>query len=133
MNFDSKELNFDDAEFQLDQETSDSHEDSADILTQTLWDQVESNDKFALQILKTFCSRAHHYNRIPLAECEKHQNSLYFHERKYILNSNYLHLQIIQLAHDSTADDHSERVKCYKLVSQTYWWLNIYKYIQCFV
>ena len=36
MNFDSEEFNPDDAEFQLNQETSDSHENSADTLIQTL-------------------------------------------------------------------------------------------------
>ena len=53
MNLDPEEPNPDDAEPQLDQETSDPHEDSADTPTQTLWDQAESNDKFAPQILKT--------------------------------------------------------------------------------
>ena len=120
MDLDPEESNPDDAELQLNQETSDPHEDSADTLTQTLWDQAESNDKFALQILETLCSEAHHHNRIPLAECEECQNSLYFCGRKYVPNSNCLCLQIIQLAHDSTADDHSERVKCYKLISWAY-------------
>ena len=72
MNFDSEESNPDDAEPQLNQETSDSHENPADIPTQTLWDQAESNDKFAPQILKTLHSRACHYNKISLIECEKH-------------------------------------------------------------
>ena len=71
MDLDSEESNSDDAEFQLDQKTSNSHEDFADTLTQTLWDQAESNDKFASQILKTLCSRVHHHNRILLAECEE--------------------------------------------------------------
>ena len=47
MDFDPEESNPDDAESQLNQETSDSYEDSADTSTQTLWDQAESNDKFA--------------------------------------------------------------------------------------
>ena len=53
MDLDPEESNPDDAEPQLDQETSDFHEDPADTPTQTLWDQAESNDKFTLQILKT--------------------------------------------------------------------------------
>ena len=48
MNLDSKEFNFDDAEFQLNQKTLNSYKNSTDILIQTLWDQIESNDKFAL-------------------------------------------------------------------------------------
>ena len=72
MDLDPEEPNPDDAEPQLDQETPDPHEDPADTPTQTLWDQAESNDKFALQILKTLCSEACHHNRIPLTECEEH-------------------------------------------------------------
>ncbi len=34
---------------------------------------------------------------------------------------------------DQSINDHSERAKSYKLISQVYWWLNIYKYVQCFV
>ena len=117
MNLDSEEFNPDDAEPQLDQETSDFYENSADTSTQTLWDQIESNDKFALQILKTLCSEAYHHNRIPLTKCEECQNFLYFCRRKYILNSNCLYLQIIQLAHDNTADNHSKKIKYYKLIS----------------
>ena len=74
------------------------------------------------------------YNsRISLTECENQVNSLYFYRRKYVSNSNCLRLQIIQLARNSVADEHSERAKCYNLVSHVYWWLNIYKYIQCFI
>ncbi len=50
-----------------------------------------------------------------------------------MLNSDKLRLRIIQLAHDSVVDDHSERAKSYELISWVYWWSNIYKYVQCFV
>ncbi len=50
-----------------------------------------------------------------------------------MLNSNKLRLCIIQLIHDSVVNDHSEKAKSYKLISQVYWWSNIYKYVQCFV
>ncbi len=59
--------------------------------------------------------------------------SLYFQERRYILNFDKLCLCIIQLTYDNVVDDHSERVKSYELISWVYWWLNIYKYVQCFV
>ena len=38
MNLNSEKFNLDDAEFQLNQETLDFYEDSANIFTQTLWD-----------------------------------------------------------------------------------------------
>ena len=71
MNLNLEEFNPDNIEFQLNQETSDFHKNSANILTQTLWNQAENNDKFILQILKTFYSKIHHYNKILLTEYEK--------------------------------------------------------------
>ena len=72
MNFDSEEFNLDNAESQLDQETSNSHKNPANIPTQTLWNQAESNDKFASQILKTFYSRACYHNKILLIKYKEH-------------------------------------------------------------
>jgi len=79
------------------------------------------------------CNEARHHNKIFLVKCEEHKNHLYFQERKYVFNSDKLCFRIIQLAHDSVIDDHSERAKSYELISQVYWWSNIYKYVQCFV
>ncbi len=50
-----------------------------------------------------------------------------------MLNSDKLHLCIIQLTHDSVINDHSERAKSYELINQVYWWSNIYKYVQHFI
>ncbi len=50
-----------------------------------------------------------------------------------MFNLDKLRLCIIQLAHDSIINDHSERAKSYELISQVYWWTNIYKYVQRFV
>ncbi len=47
MNLEIKEFNVEDVESQLDQDILNLDEDSADTFTQTLWKQVEINDKFA--------------------------------------------------------------------------------------
>ncbi len=133
MNLEIEEFNVEDVKSQLDQDTLNLDEDSADTLTQILWKQVEINDKFATQIIEVLCNEARHHNKISLIKCEEHENHLYFQERKYMLNSDKLCLRIIQLAHDSVVDDHSERAKSYELISWVYWWSNIYKYVQCFV
>jgi len=133
MNLEIEEFNVENIKSQLDQNTLNLDEDFADILTQTLWKQVEINDKFAAQIIEALHNEIQHHNKIFLTECEKHENHLYFQERKYILNSDKLHLRIIQLIHDSVVDDHSERAKSYELISWVYWWSNIYKYVQHFV
>ena len=129
MNLEIKEFNIEDVKSQLNQDTLNLDEDFADILTQILWKQIEINDKFAVQIIEALCNEAQHHNKISLIECEKHENYLYFQERKYMLNSNKLRLCIIQLAHDSIINDHSKRAKSYELINQVYWWSNIYEYV----
>ena len=133
MNLEIEEFNIENIKFQLDQDILNLDEDFADILTQTLWKQVEINDKFAAQIIEVLCNEAWYHNKISLVECEEHENHLYFQERKYVLNSNKLHLHIIQLTHDNVVNDHSERAKSYELISWVYWWSNIYKYVQHFI
>ena len=88
-------LKVQEAEFQLDQASFDSKKDSLNTLTQTLWNQVQVNDRFALQVLEMLRTRARHHNRIPLTEYEKRDQVLYFRERKYVSNSNRLRLRII--------------------------------------
>jgi len=117
MNLEIEEFDVKDVKSQLNQDILNLDEDSADIFIQTLWKQVEINDKFAVQIIEALRNEARHHNKISLVECEEHENHLYFQERKYVLNSDKLRLRIIQLAHDSVIDDHSERAKSYELIS----------------
>ena len=133
MNMKTEGPEVNDVKPQLDQGEPDLKDDSADVLMQTLWEQAETQDQFAPQVLEALCSEAWHHSQISLTECEERNNSLYFWDRKYVLNSDCLHLQIIQLAHDSIAKGHSDRSKTYELISHAYWWLNMYKYIQHFV
>ena len=77
---------------QLDQGEPDSEDDSADVLMQTLWEQAETQDQFASQVLKALCSEAQYHSQISLTECKEWNNSLYFQDRKYVLNSDCLYL-----------------------------------------
>ncbi len=133
MNLEIEEFNVENVKSQLNQDTLNLDEDSADIFTQTLWKQIEINDKFAVQIIEALRNEAWHHNKISLIKCEKHENHLYFQERKYVFNSNKLRLCIIQLVHDSVINDHSKRAKNYELISWVYSWSNIYKYVQHFI
>ncbi len=133
MNLEIEEFNVENIKFQLNQDILNLDEDFVDTFTQILWKQVEINNKFEVQIIEVLCNETWHHNKIFLVECEEHENHLYFQERKYMLNSDKLRLHIIQLTHDNVVNDHSERAKSYELISQVYWWSNIYKYVQCFV
>ena len=90
MNMETEEPEVNDVKPQLDQGEPDFKDDSADVPTQTLWEQAETQDQFAPQVLKALCSEAWHHSQIPLAECEERNNSLYFWDRKYVLNSDCL-------------------------------------------
>ena len=92
MNMKTEEPEVNNVEPQLNQEEPDSEDDSADVLTQTLWEQAETQDQFAPQVLKALCSEARHHSQISLAECKEWNNFLYFQDRKYVLNSDCLHL-----------------------------------------
>ena len=120
MNMKTEEPEVDDVKPQLNQEEPDPEDDSADVLTQTLWEQAETQDQFAPQVLKALCSEAWHHSQIPLTEYEERNNFLYFQDRKYVLNLDCLCLQIIQLTHDSIAERHSGRLKTYELISHIY-------------
>ena len=47
MNMETEEPEVDDVKPQLDQEEPDSEDDPADVPTQTLWEQAETQDQFA--------------------------------------------------------------------------------------
>ncbi len=127
MNSEIKKFNVENIKFQLNQDILNLDEDFADTFTQTLWKQIEINNKFAAQIIKVLRNETWYHNKISLVECEKHKNHLYFQERKYMLNLNKLCLHIIQLTHDNVVNDPSEKAKSYELISWVYWWSNIYK------
>ena len=95
MNLKIEEFNVEDFKSQLNQDILNLDEDSADTFTQTLWKQVEINDKFAAQIIEVLCNEAQHHNKISLVEYKEYENHLYFQERKYMLNLNKLRLRII--------------------------------------
>ena len=133
MNMRIIKLNVDDVKSQLNQREIDFEKDLIDIFTQTLWEQVETNNKFAFQILETFRNETRHHSKISFVECEKRNHSLYFRDKKYVFNFDRFRLRIIQCAHDNIIEKYSKKVKCYELVNRVYWWFNIYKYVQRFV
>ena len=135
MDLDTEEpdVEIDDPEPQLDQDIPAPDDDPADVPTQTLWDQAEARDTFGPRILEALRNGDRYHSKIPLAECEERNNTLYFRDRKYVPNSNSLRLRVIQLAHDSVAGGHPGRAKTYELVSRAYWWPNLYKYVKRFV
>ncbi len=78
MNLKIEEFDVENIKFQLNQNILNLDEDFVNILTQTLWKQVEINDKFAAQIIKALCNEAWHHNKISLVKYEEHENHLYF-------------------------------------------------------
>ena len=133
LNIEKSNVEIDDSKFQLNLNIFAFDDDFVDVFIQTLWNQVETRNIFEFRILKAFRNNDRYHNKISFVECKKHNNTLYFRDKKYVFNSNNFRFRIIQLVHNNVTNKHSKRVKIYKFVNWVYWWFNFYKYIKRFV
>jgi len=67
------------------------------------------------------------------AEWSKHDGLLYYHGRIYVPDSSQLGHRIVSLCHDTKVAGHPGRFKTLELVSQSYWWPNMSRYIGQYV
>ncbi len=58
---------------------------------------------------------------------------VYYRDRLLISEDEKLWLRLLQLSHDMSIANHSERVKIYKILSRHYYWLKMIKTVACFV
>ena len=58
----TEELELNNVKSQLDQGEPNSEDNSADVLTQTLWEQAKIQDQFTPQVLKALCSEVQHHS-----------------------------------------------------------------------
>jgi hypothetical protein len=56
-----------------------------------------------------------------------------FTSHRYVFWSDRFRLRIIKLAHYNVVEEHSNRLKCHKLINQIYSWLNMHQFIKRFV
>ncbi len=68
-----------------------------------------------------------------LAKCTLRSNRVYYKDKLLILEDEKLRLCLLQLSHDTSIANHSERVKIYKILSRHYYWLKMIKTVTRFV
>jgi len=56
-----------------------------------------------------------------LAKCTLRSNRVYYKDKLLILEDEKLRLCLLQLSHDTSIANHSERVKIYKILSRHYY------------
>ncbi len=69
----------------------------------------------------------------PLAECQLRNNQVYYRNQLLVPEDEELRLRIIQLCHDTSVANHSNRVKTYEILSRYYYWSEIIASIIRFV
>jgi len=57
----------------------------------------------------------------PLAECQLRNNQVYYRNQLLVPEDEELRLRIIQLCHDTSVANHSNRVKTYEILSRYYY------------
>ncbi len=68
-----------------------------------------------------------------LAKCTLRSDRVYYRDRLLILEDEKLWLRLLQLSHDTSIANHSERVKIYEILSHHYYWLEMIKTVAHFV
>jgi len=66
-------------------------------------------------------------------EWSEHNGLLYYQDCIYILDTSDLHRRIVSLCHDTKVAGHPGRFKTLELISQSYWWLNMSRYMGMYV
>ena len=67
------------------------------------------------------------------AEWFEHDGLLYYHGHIYIPDSSQLHRHIVSLCHNTKVAGHPGHFKTLELVSRSYWWPNMSRYVGQYV
>jgi len=67
------------------------------------------------------------------AEWSEHDGLLYYRGSIYVPNTSDLRRRIVSLCHDTKVAGHPGRFKTLELVSRSYWWLNMSRYVGMYV
>jgi len=67
------------------------------------------------------------------AEWSEHDSLLYYRGCIYVPNTSNLRRRIVSLCHDTKVAGHPGRFKTLELVSRSYWWLNMLRYVGMYV
>lgn len=99
-----------------------------------LFSQAYQMDSFPGEVLLMLHTKVKHSREISLAECsESPEGLLLYRNAVYVPNSDKLKLRLLQEHHDSPSAGHPGRAKTLELLTRTYYWPTMRKYVDQYV
>jgi hypothetical protein len=88
-----------------------------------------SLDPEAQSILQALKDNSRHHPKIPIGECEFHDELLHFDGLVYVPNDLELQRRVIESCHDHPAAGHPGVARTYEMVTRDFWWPGMRKTI----
>ena len=116
-----------------DDEDDPENDNPDDVPLATLWEEGYEKDTFKDEILELLRNNARKSSKITLAKYKEREGKLFWHECRYVPESDPLRLRLIQECHCRISAGHPGKGKTYQLLSRHYWWPNCYDNVKRFV
>ncbi len=94
---------------------------------------VYFNDEWVQIMITALRDDQRKLKEFSLAKCTLRNDRVYYKDRLLILEDEKLQLRLLQLSHDTSIVNYSERVKIYKILSHHYYWFEMIKTVARFV
>ncbi len=94
---------------------------------------VYFNDEWIQIVITALRDNQRKLKEFLLAKCTLQSDRVYYRDRLLILEDEKLRLRLLQLSHDTSIANHSERVKIYKILSRHYYWFEMIKTVARFI
>ncbi len=94
---------------------------------------VYFNDEWVQIMITALRDDQRKLKEFSLAKCTLRSDRVYYRDRLLIFKDEKLRLRLLQLSHDTSIVNHSERVKIYEILSRHYYWLEMIKTVVRFV
>ena len=103
--------------------------DKWDMNLEDLMNHEYQHDSWIQDIIITIKNDQQQHKNITLSECEIWNDCLYYRDLMIVLNSESLCFKILEFAHDAAIAEHSEWVKIYEIVQQSYYWPMMHDFV----
>ncbi len=94
---------------------------------------VYFNDEWIQIVITALRNDQWKFKEFSLAKCMLRSDRVYYKDRLLIFKDEKLQLRLLQLSHDTSIANHSERVKIYEILSHHYYWLKMIKTVARFI
>ncbi len=116
----------------ISEQSESSEEMSMNELEEQLF-AVYFNDEWVQIMITALRDDQRKLKEFSLAKCTLRSDRVYYRDRLLILEDEKLRLRLLQLSHDTSIANHSEKVKIYEILSRHYYWFKMIKTVVRFV